>query len=89
MATLTHGTLGGYNNHKCRCEACSTVFREYQRAYRASKKARGLCHWCTTPVVTGNRACQRHLDEHKELRARWRHYVSSERKKGTVHVTTA
>lgn len=79
MPTLIHGTLGGYSNHKCRCEACSTVFRAYQRTYRAMKKARGLCHWCTQPVAKGQGACQRHLDEHKALRASYRHYVRHQR----------
>lgn len=26
-----HGTIGGYSNHKCRCDACSKAFSEYQR----------------------------------------------------------
>ena len=29
-----HGTVGGYNNHKCRCEACRAAFAAYCRTYR-------------------------------------------------------
>lgn len=29
-----HGTLGGYNNHGCRCDDCRRAHREYQRKYR-------------------------------------------------------
>lgn len=88
MPTLTHGTLGGYSNHKCRCGACSTAFREYMQVYRAMKKARGLCHWCTAPVVEGRTACQRHLDQHKAQQAGYRHHVRSQRKRETPCETT-
>ncbi len=26
-----HGTIGGYSNHKCRCDACAKVWRDYCR----------------------------------------------------------
>lgn len=88
MAILKHGTLGGYANHKCRCDLCATTFRIYQRAYRAKKKALGLCHWCTQPAVAGQKICQRHIDERKALRDGYRHYVRSQRK-GVPDVTAA
>lgn len=30
-----HGTTGGYNNHKCRCDRCTQAFKEYRRKKRA------------------------------------------------------
>jgi hypothetical protein len=30
-----HGTLGGYNNHRCRCEHCRAAATKYQREWRA------------------------------------------------------
>jgi hypothetical protein len=32
-----HGTLGGYQNHKCRCAACKAAQATYMRAYRARR----------------------------------------------------
>jgi hypothetical protein len=29
-----HGTAGGYNNHRCRCEPCRAAWREYHRPYQ-------------------------------------------------------
>ena len=29
-----HGTRGGYNNHKCRCEPCTTAHKQYRRKRR-------------------------------------------------------
>lgn len=34
-AKLPHGTLGGYTNHKCRCDKCLEAHRDYQREYMA------------------------------------------------------
>ena len=38
---IPHGTAGGYNNHKCRCDACRAAGAEYQRDYRAARRASG------------------------------------------------
>lgn len=32
VAVLTHGTLNGYNYHKCRCTECRSANNEYQKA---------------------------------------------------------
>jgi hypothetical protein len=34
-----HGTLGGYNNHGCRCQDCRDAKAEYMRARRAAIRA--------------------------------------------------
>src|SRR5262250_201622 len=31
-----HGTLNGYNNYRCRCDACKAAYREWQQAYRGA-----------------------------------------------------
>lgn len=31
---VTHGTIGAYTNHDCRCEECIVAHREYQTDYR-------------------------------------------------------
>ena len=33
-----HGTLDGYNNHKCHCDRCKAAYSEWKRQYRARKK---------------------------------------------------
>ena len=35
-----HGTLQGYNRHRCRCKACAKVSRDYHHARRAIRRAR-------------------------------------------------
>lgn len=34
-----HGTIGGYTNHYCRCDACTTAIREYVAAWAARRRA--------------------------------------------------
>lgn len=34
MGDVPHGTLGGYNNHRCRCDACRAAKAESQRDYK-------------------------------------------------------
>ncbi len=41
---VTHGDLGMYQHHGCRCEACTTAMREYTRSYRAEKRISLLGH---------------------------------------------
>lgn len=36
-ALIPHGTLGGYNNHKCRCCKCRAAVAEYRRNKRAEQ----------------------------------------------------
>jgi hypothetical protein len=33
-----HGTIGGYTNHRCRCDDCRVANREYMRSTRARFK---------------------------------------------------
>lgn len=35
---IPHGTLGGYKNHRCRCDDCTDASTTHMRQYRASKK---------------------------------------------------
>lgn len=35
-----HGTAGGYVNHRCRCDECTTAWKEHNRRQRASRVAR-------------------------------------------------
>jgi hypothetical protein len=35
---FTHGTLSGYNYHRCRCDLCREAKREYDRAYREANR---------------------------------------------------
>lgn len=46
-----HGTMNGYQNHRCRCDDCksarsefgrSDAQREYLRIWRANRAARGI-----------------------------------------------
>lgn len=30
-----HGTIAGYNNHRCRCEPCTAAIRDYHRRRRS------------------------------------------------------
>lgn len=47
-----HGTLGGYTNHRCRCEPCRRVWAEYHRHYRAKTSVR------TRKVLENERTAQ-------------------------------
>jgi hypothetical protein len=38
-----HGTVGGYTNHKCRCDACTQAQRDYVRNYRREKWDNRIC----------------------------------------------
>jgi hypothetical protein len=56
---FSHGTANGYNNHRCRCDACRAAWAEYQASRRTPCPAgcgrlvhsRGdtkrKCHTCT------------------------------------------
>lgn len=36
---LTHGTLSGYKNHKCRCDNCKEANNNYQKEYFARRRS--------------------------------------------------
>jgi hypothetical protein len=42
QAAQQHGTASGYINRGCRCDACRTAAREYQRARRLRHQAEQL-----------------------------------------------
>jgi hypothetical protein len=37
-----HGTIGGYTNHRCRCEHCRRVAAAYQADRTARKRKAGI-----------------------------------------------
>ena len=39
LSKAPHGTTQGYRRWGCRCDACCAASTEYQRGYRARKKA--------------------------------------------------
>lgn len=71
MSERWHGTLGGYNNHRCRCTQCRSVFAAYHRERRRGLVANGLCVDCRQPTTCGVR-CERHAAVFND--ARKRHY---------------
>lgn len=42
MLELWHGTLGGYTNHRCRCDKCRAAWRAYMRKYMRDRRANAL-----------------------------------------------
>ena len=55
MTTDTyHGTLGGYSNHKCRCEQCRAAAAEYHRRRRVP------CISCGAPVYRRAHGAERY-----------------------------
>jgi len=36
---MKHGTVGGYTNQMCRCDACSAAHREYMGKYMLKRRA--------------------------------------------------
>jgi hypothetical protein len=57
-----HGTVNGYTNRGCRCEACREALRRHYREKRAQWKAEGRCVNCTAPATHGTR-CARHAEK--------------------------
>ena len=35
---MNHGTVTGYNHHKCRCELCTAAKRDFRRAHSNSER---------------------------------------------------
>lgn len=48
-STFDHGTYTGYNNHGCRCVACTVAARAYHRARLAQRRASMECPTCGGP----------------------------------------
>ena len=50
------------NNARVRDRPYTARMAEYQRATRESKKAAGVCRYCTKPVAEGKTSCEYHLE---------------------------
>lgn len=81
MPVLTHGTLGGYTNHACRCQPCRDAVSAYYRIYRTRLREAGQCQDCSRPSAPFKR-CERHR-AYQATRTR----AYKLRKKESVHVT--
>ena len=42
MKELKHGTVGGYNNHKCRCPVCALAVSEYNKKYLKTPRGKAV-----------------------------------------------
>lgn len=60
-----HGSLHGYTNYKCRCEACREVNRVYGQEQRALRRVLGLCQLCDRPC-DGYARCAIHRQRNAE-----------------------
>lgn len=49
MPAIKHGTVGGYTNRKCRCDACRLAFNAVMLALRRRRRDAGQCVDCKTP----------------------------------------
>lgn len=79
-----HGTLNGYNNHYCRCDACRTAAVAWNRAYRhrtgrarprdvylADLRSYEPSHGTTTMYARGCR-CDACREASRQAKVRWR-----------------
>ena len=48
--TWKHGTLGGYDRHRCRCQKCRENWNAYQAVRRKKRRAEGICRNCTNTL---------------------------------------
>lgn len=49
-----HGTIGGYWNHRCRCEPCRAAASDYNRLHRSGNPHNGRVQatcWCEARTV--------------------------------------
>lgn len=65
---MTHGTVNGYNNHKCRCDECRAAWGVYEKVQRLKRVAAGLCTDCAERAAVGHVRCETHL---AKMRARY------------------
>ena len=70
MTASFHGTLDGYNNHRCRCPECRAAHARWQADYRAAQAEKGRCLECTEPAELGHRRCARHMADARDTWAR-------------------
>lgn len=42
---MTHGTLGGYVHHHCRCDECRAAYAGYKRDYNARRRQPTEVSW--------------------------------------------
>ena len=64
---MTHGTIGGYTNHKCRCAACRAAWAAYCKLKAEERKAAGLCRQCDHKAMPGRVHCLNHAVRASEL----------------------
>ena len=64
---MKHGTPSGYTYHGCRCEACTTCQREYQRRYRGSVTKTTVATSRRARNVAAERLIERHPEEFQRL----------------------
>ena len=53
-----HGTLGGYTNHRCRCDACRAANARHFREAKARRSREIPAHVHGTPNGYGNYKCR-------------------------------
>ena len=68
---MTHGTLGAYTNHGCRCDICQQAWAVYQRQVRAVRRAKGQCRDCRRAVVPGGAWCVVHRARKRRGDRQW------------------
>lgn len=83
MAVLTHGTLGGYTNHACRCHLCKAAATAYQKALHAKRREAGECQVCSRPSAPFNRCFKHRLVQ----AAKTKRYQLRKKTEGVSHVT--
>lgn len=59
---ISHGTIGGYSNHACRCRRCREAWTAYNKMDRQRRIARGQCIQCTEPRHLQHVRCKGHYD---------------------------
>jgi hypothetical protein len=69
-----HGTVSGYQTHKCSCEECKGAWNKYQKRLRRKRysKAECLVRSCKRKawLSAGNGLCHVHHQAKIELRAK-------------------
>lgn len=84
MPILTHGTLGGYTNHACRCQPCRDAVSAYYRIYRSHKREKGLCQDCDRVSAPLKRCAIHRAYQQRRTRA-----YKLRKREEAAHVTAA
>src|SRR5580693_6668971 len=78
-STMEHGTVSGYKNHRCRCNACRAAWQAYSREYSKYVYPQRRTAWfqgksCAICGTTHNLVAH-HRDKttkHREFHMVWR-----------------